>query len=199
MAWAYTWAWTGVLPKLKLFLQSIFPKFGDLAVDIIVRECSKDTQLHTGFFHPKSTPAGDTIMQDLLGCWMGAATHTLLRDRLLVNSMCVDLPVCPTCSLQSCSKEGQREIVFVFPSWHERTAGLKDGPELSEGEYSSCFFCSLIFLLSLLTLGIVEGLNHKTVVFDQNEDAACCVVLVSVLRWSDQMSCSLCTCDVYWL
>lgn len=117
---------------------SLFPNFWDLAVDIIVRECSKDTQLHAVFFHPKSTPAGDTIMQDLLGCWMGAATHTLLQDRLhserlLVNSTCVDLPVCPTCSLQSCSKEVQREVIFVFPSWHAGTAGLKDGPGLFEG------------------------------------------------------------------
>lgn len=165
-----------------------FPKFWDLAVDIIVTECSKDTQLHAVLSHPKSTPAGDTIMQDLLGCWMGAATHTPLWDRLhserlLVNSTCVDLPVCPTCSLQSCSKEGQREIIFVFPSWHASTAGLKDAPELFEGEYGSCFFCSPIFLPSLLMLGTVEGLNHHTVVFDQNEEAACCAVRVSILCW----------------
>lgn len=48
-------------------------------------------------------------------------------------------------------------------------------------EYGSCFFCSLIFFLLLLMLGSVEGLNHDTVVSDQNEEAVCCAVLVSVL------------------
>lgn len=59
-------------------------------------------------------------MQDLLGCWMGAATHTLLQDRLrsehlLVNNTCVDLPVCPTCSLQSCTKVKAKLSLFSTP------------------------------------------------------------------------------------
>lgn len=88
-------------------------------------------------FLPKSTPAGDRIIQDLLGCWMGAAA--LLRvqlhsEHLLINNTCVDLPVCPTCSLPSCTKKGQREISFVLPSWHASTAGLKGRPEPFEGE-----------------------------------------------------------------
>lgn len=41
------------------------------------------------------------------------------------------------------------------------------------GGCGSCFFCSVIRLLPLLTLGPVERLNYDTVVINQNEDAAC--------------------------
>lgn len=108
-----------------------------LAVDIIVWERVKQGQTAAhSFFLPKSTPAGDRIMQDLLGCWMGAAALLRVRlhsEHLLINNTCVDLPVCPTCSLPSCTKKGQREISFVFPSWHASTAGLKGRPEPFEG------------------------------------------------------------------
>lgn len=173
--WPENVTWTGVLAIQSQFCKDYFLSFA-IWLLILLWESVARTRSCTQVFYPKSTPAGDTIMRDLLGCWMGAATHTLLRERFLVNSTCVDLAVSPTCSLQFCLKEGQREMSLVFPSGHASTAGLKDGLELFEGECGSCFFCCLIFLLSLLKLGTVERLNHDTV-FDHNEDAACLLCL----------------------
>lgn len=65
---------------------------------------------------------------------MGAATRAPLRaglpsERLLVNTACVDLPVCPTCSLQPRTRERSKRNSLCFPlltsknSWTQRPSG----------------------------------------------------------------------------
>lgn len=81
---------------------------------------------------------------------MGAATRALLRarlrsERLLVNTTCVDLPVCPTCGLQSCTRERSKRNSLCFPPPDiQEQLDSKTVRSCCVGRRGSCCFCGCL-------------------------------------------------------
>lgn len=130
--------------------------------------CSKNTHSCTSvsasptlyflFLLPKSTPAGDVVMCDPLR-WRALRWGLLLTHRcdrgftLSISSSTTGVCWSSCLSHLRPSTPAPRkvkdagEMVFVLPSWHASTAGLKEQTTALWGKYGSCLFYVVVAVL----------------------------------------------------
>lgn len=164
--------------------------------------CSKNTHSCTSvsasptlyflFLLPKSTPAGDVVTCDPLRwralCWGLLLTHRCDRGFTLSISSSTTR-VCWSSRLSHLrpSTPAPRkvkdagEMVFVLPSWHASTAGLKEQTTALWGKYGSCLFYVVVAVLlsDFFRPSLVSHAQRWTTPWGQNMEVVFSYVVVA--------------------